>query len=167
VTSTTISEAELGRTRRDLERAEKRLAEASDRLADCAGSPHEFERIRGVRDKAAGEVERLSLLLANLEQRVAAEQEQVKKNRKAALEREAAELESQIARLDQEGVKAAGRLVELVREIEVVRGRALEISRKLNPTAYGAAPEPIQLYQCLAGVLNVIRRACTFSRSPV
>jgi chromosome segregation ATPase len=161
----TDTEAQLDRTRRDLERAQARLAEAARELADSAGSPHQFDRIRRRRDDAAGEVERLSLHLANLRVRCAAEREQVKEKRKAAAQREAAALEHEIARLDREGVAAASRLADVARQIEAARSRALELSRQIDPRAYPTAAEPIEFYRVLAAVLNSVRKACMFGKA--
>jgi hypothetical protein len=165
-------EAELAATQEDLRRAKRdhelardRLDEAADRVADCSSDPHAFARARAARDAAAAETERLSLHLVNLINRRAAEERAAKAARRAALEAEVVEAESAIARLDQEGIEAAGQLAAIVRRIEAARTRGLELNRRLDPRAYPSASEPVEAYRAVAAILNSLRRSCPFTKA--
>jgi hypothetical protein len=66
----TDTEQSLAQARRDLEISKEKQAEAAQRMADCAGSPHQFDRARAARDAASNEVERIELHWQSLRQQL-------------------------------------------------------------------------------------------------
>ena len=154
------AEAELARLQQEIGEIDAK----AKKLA-IAGNNSAFDATQTRRERIARELVRIQLRIDGLHERRATEEQQAKAERRRKLEAEAAELARSIAGREAEGVAIARRLAGTVREIGSLRGRALEVDRKLHPhNVMPVAAEPVGLFTAVAGCLNELRRQSPHGR---